>query len=271
MNKGDFKLKKRRVLGSILLIFGVLSGMYCIMFYLSYKKITFGTDILLMVSILTLLDGLIKINNKKKHNLIKYCEKFMDFIIIIVAFIFLTGEMLIQNGRLRKTQGLSGSMVIIGYINSEDEETINERVDRAYEVYNKIKYFPIIIVSNNTDQNNENYNYGITIREKMYEKGFERFSVKLENKEKTLLENLKNVKKYLEIKNENVINDYNITVITSDYNVFLASLIGQEMGLNIQVESVHTPFLKVPQAHVREYFAIYKTFFFELIPYMQER
>ncbi|MCM1991012.1 ElyC/SanA/YdcF family protein [Oceanirhabdus seepicola] len=264
-------MKKRNILGSILLILGIICGIYSIIFYLSYKKITLGIDIILIVSILFLIDGLLKINNKKKHVLLTYLEKIMDFIIIIVAFIFLTGEVLIQNGRFKETEGSSGIMVIIGYTDHEDEETINDRIDRAYEIYQEEKELPIIIVSNNTDKNKEYDQYGIEIREKLYEKGMDRFSIKLENKEYTILENLKSVKKFWDIKNENFYNNDRIKMVTSDYNVFLTSFIGQEMGLNIQVESVHTPFLKAPQVHVQEYFAIYKTFFFELIPYMQVR
>jgi len=264
-------MKKRIVLGSVLLILGIICGIYSIIFYLSYKKITLGIDIILIVSIIALLDGLLKINNKKKHSLLIYCEKFMDFMIIIVVFIFLTGEMLIQNGKLRKIEGLSESMVIIGYTGNEDEEIINERIDRAYEIYKEDKKLPIIIVTNNIDKNKENYKYGIAIKEKMYEKGIESVSVKLENKEYTILENLKNLKKFLKLKNGNLYNHDEIKLVTSDYNVFLTSLIGQEMGLSIHVKSVQTPFLKAPQAHVREYFAIYKTVFFELIPYIQER
>ncbi|WBW94736.1 ElyC/SanA/YdcF family protein [Oceanirhabdus sp. W0125-5] len=270
-------MNKRKIFGSILLIVGFIGGIYSIIFFLTYKKVTLGIDIIIIISILMLINGILKLNHKKKYLLIRICEKVLDFIVISIGIIFFTGEMLIQNGKFNNGVKTSGSMVIVGYTNTDDEKIIEDRIDRAYQVYEEINYYPTIIVSNRSkDLENElilgKYDVrAMELREKMYEKGAKRYTVKIENEGESLFENLRKVKKILNSKYRDSFKSMSVRVITSDYNVFLANLIGQELGLSIQPESVETPLLKAPQFHVMEYIEIFKTFFFELLPYIRVR
>ncbi|WP_052345740.1 YdcF family protein [Paucisalibacillus sp. EB02] len=143
-----------------------------------------------------------------------------------------------------------------GLINGEPSPTLKRRLNKAYDIYQQN---PTTIVTSGGVDYNEEISEGEAMKRYLVSLGVEPTDILVEDKSTSTHENFLFSKELLapsELKPE-------IIVITNDFHMFRAKMIGGRVGFTVYAAPSETPKHILVQAHIREYFAIINTYLFQ--------
>ena len=143
-----------------------------------------------------------------------------------------------------------------GLINGEPSPTLKRRLNKAYEIYQQN---PTTIVTSGGVDYNEEISEGEAMKRYLVSLGVEPADVLVEDKSTSTHENFLFTKKLLALSEEKP----EIIVITNDFHMFRAKMIGSRVGFTVYAAPSETPTHILVQTHIREYFAIINTYLFQ--------
>lgn len=136
--------------------------------------------------------------------------------------------------------GLDGAQV---------SKRLKKRLDEAYNVLDNLDV-PIIVSGGQGP--NELVTEAYAMAEYLIEKGIKRKRLILEDQSNSTQENLFFSSKYIQE------NKKNILIVTSDYHMFRAKMLGKRLNYTIQGASAKSSREKLPRQFIREIFAVLK-------------
>ncbi|WP_176481994.1 YdcF family protein [Paucisalibacillus globulus] len=143
-----------------------------------------------------------------------------------------------------------------GLINGEPSPTLKRRLNKAYEIYQQN---PTTIVTSGGVDYNEEISEGEAMKRYLVTLGVEPADVLVEDKSTSTHENFLFTKELLALSEPNP----EIIVITNDFHMFRAKMIGGRVGFTVYAAPSETPTHILVQTHIREYFAIVNSYLFQ--------
>jgi len=126
---------------------------------------------------------------------------------------------------------------------------LKKRLDEAYNVLNSLE-IPIIVSGGQGPDELVTEAYAMS--EYLIEKGIKRERLILEAQSTSTQENLLFSSKYIQSSKNNLL------IITSDYHMFRAKMLGKRLGYKVQGISAKSLRKKLPKQFIREIFAVLK-------------
>lgn len=179
----------------------------------------------------------------------------LTFSMLLVIYI-VSMEILMHNA-IQTKQTKTDYIIVLGagLKNGKPSAILKNRLDKAKEVYLEQKNAKIIVSGGLGYDEGETE--GEVMSKYLSEKGINKKDIIIENKATSTYENLKFSKNLIRKK------DSKVTIVTSDFHIFRANYIANRLDLHFNSVASKTPITTIPQAHVREYLAIVKTYLFD--------
>lgn len=248
------------------LIIGIIAILYAIIINSLFGKITFSEFFLLIGFILIIFhflkEKLKKIGYRNRHfkNALNVGKKLI--LIGIIIFIFIELVIIIFP---KKNSYYSNYVIILGAgVKGEIPSlTLSQRLKKATEYINSQNGEVKVIVSGGQGKG-EDISEAEAMKRYLVNNGIKLEIIK-EDKSRDTRENLLFSKKIIEdIEGENI-NNIDVKIITSDFHAFRSNLIAKSLGYNSTFFTNKTLPILMPVMYSREFFAIGKYFFVEII------
>lgn len=257
--------RNNKKISTILIILGALSLVYYIVLLCFNFKISFSR-FWLFIGIIFIISGILKRNNIEILKKFVGVRKIVKTMICVFVIMFIIIEIPILYYGNKNYTGDSDYIIVLGagLQGKNMSLTLYQRVEKAWE-YVKDHPRTKIIVSGGKGPNEE-----ITEAEAMEKyflnKGIERNRIIKEDKSRNTYENLLfSREKLMKIENKNFeeIMKLKIAVVTSNFHIFRAKMLGERVGIELQGIPAKVMTTLQLNFYVREALAVVKSMIFD--------
>lgn len=241
-------------------------GIICMMYYIGLKivlgHIAFSI-VFFILGIMLVIYGALEI--KFKINLWSLIPKILRNIITILfgigLSIFIAVEGIILYEGNHKETGKTDYLMVLGAGIKGEEigTTLRYRLDTAIE-FNEINPNVKIIVSGGQGQG-EDVTEAYAMKKYLIEHGINENLIIMEDKSTNTYENFMFTKDILE--EENINDNYKITVVTNDFHMYRAKYLGEQVGFECLGYPAPSHISTTINFHVREFFGVIKAYVFK--------
>lgn len=237
---------------------GIFSILYFIV--LRVRGISFSTFFAL-AGVFFLIWGFVSIKNGYEFN-VRYhkISRLMRIVTTLVVISFILIEGLITYNGTRKDTAKTDYVIVLGagLWGDTPSDVLSKRLDAALEYINLNPEAKVIVSGGQGP--GETITEAEAMQRYLVTKGVPKDKILMEDKSTSTEQNLNNSKELIKKadKNENP----SITVVTSNFHMLRAKLIGTKAGLKVHEYSAPILTWLIPVCYVREYFAMIKYFIF---------
>lgn len=231
---------------------------YVFSLYYVSGNIDFGIIFITMMGIIFLLLAIFHQRFFSLIRKIKWLRNMLTVLIVISVVTILLFEILMYQAQEDPLPNSDVPILVLGagLINGEPSPTLKRRLNKAYELYQQN---PTTIVTSGGVDYNEEISEGEAMKRYLVSLGVDPEDVIVEDKSTSTHENFlfsKDLLAPFEVNPE-------IIVVTNDFHMFRAKMIGGRAGFTVYAAPSKTPKHIIIQTHIREYFAIINSFLFQ--------
>lgn len=181
---------------------------------------------------------------------------------VLALLSFAAVEALIINGALKEDDAEADYVIILG-ASLHNGKMSKNTVSRLNEAMKYIKENPEvkIIVTGGT-ASGEPMSEAAAMSGFLLEQGVDKERIIVEDRSTSTYENFKYSKKILRQTDKR--SNISLMIITNEFHQYRARLIGKHLGFTVYGQPAATPVHLVPNCYVREYFAVLKTWLFDI-------
>jgi uncharacterized SAM-binding protein YcdF (DUF218 family) len=246
---------------SMVILFG-LCALCCFGYVFSLIYVSGNIDFgIIVISVIGVIFLLLAIFHRQIFSFIqkkRWLKHLITGVLVIAVVTIIFFEVLMYQAKEDPLP--SGDVPILvlgaGLINGEPSPTLKRRLNKAYEIYQQN---PTTIVTSGGVDYNEEISEGEAMKRYLVSLGVEPTDILVEDQSTSTHENFLFSKELLALSEPKP----EIIVITNDFHMFRAKMIGGRVGFTVYAAPSETPNHIVVQAHIREYFAIVNTFLFQ--------
>lgn len=255
------KIPLRKIIGLALILFGIYSIGYCfsIMAYgVSFSRFFLALGALFIVA------GLVTIFIQDKYLYYKsglVLKLIRGMFIFLMATFILIESLIVFNGTKRDTAKVDYVVVLgAGLWGDIPSLTLRQRLDQSLELLKKDPDTKIVLSGGMGP--GETISEAEGMRRYLIEKGVDEKLLLMEDKSTSTKENLQFTRKLLDKVDGR--EDIKIKIVTSDFHMFRAKLLGKRYGFRVYGDPSPIHPLLIPAYYSREYFAVIKSLIFDL-------
>ena len=254
-------MDKSKLINWILLILGAIFMAYGV--GISFIVNGIAKAIMIMGAVLIALSLFKSLG--KRHLIIKHFNRIDKVINVLVILSFISVfiiEGAIVYGSFEKNKGKTDYILVLGagLWGDAPSDTLIRRLEGAVEL-SEINKDSIILVSGGQGPG-ETVTEAEAMEKYLMAKGVDKKRIVREEKATNTMGNM-NFSKEIMDELWRGKEEYNVTIITSNFHIFRSKLLAKRAGMNVQAYSVAVKKPIEPAYYIREYFALIKSYIFD--------